>query len=102
VKDLLDTFQSSRLMLALAEEDSFVLSRDPETISIKEILNCVRNSREQRRPERPASKEESIIDELLLDVEQSVADTLAGKNLQDLILSLSSAKPETVQGSVRW
>jgi membrane protein len=93
VKNLMDTFQSSRLMLALAEEDSFVLSRDPETISIKEILNCVRSSREQRRPERPTGKEESIIDELLLDVEQSVADTLAGKNLQDLIVSLSAATP---------
>jgi membrane protein len=93
VKDLMETFQSCRLVLALAEEESFVLGRDPETISIKEILDCVRHSHEQRMSESPTGREESIIDELLLDVEQSVADTLAGKNLQDLIVSLSPAKP---------
>jgi DNA-binding IscR family transcriptional regulator len=89
----METFQSCRLVLALADEESFVLGRDPETISIKEILDCVRNRRERRTSQRPISEEESAIDELLLDVEQSVADTLKGKSLQSLILSLSAARP---------
>jgi membrane protein len=93
VKELMETFQSCRLVLALADEESFVLGRDPETISIKEILDCVRNRRERRTSQRPISEEESAIDELLLDVEQSVADTLKGKSLQSLILSLSAARP---------
>ena len=93
VKELMETFQSCRLVLALAGEESFVLGRDPETISIKEILDCVRNRRERRTSQRPISEEESAIDELLLDVEQSVADTLKGKSLQSLILGLPGARP---------
>lgn len=93
VKELMETFQSCRLVLALADEQSFVLGRDPETISIKEILDCVRNRRERSTSQRPISEEESAIDELLLDVEQSVADTLKGKSLQSLILGLSAVRP---------
>ncbi|HEY7556823.1 MAG TPA: YhjD/YihY/BrkB family envelope integrity protein [Candidatus Binatia bacterium] len=89
VKDLMETFQNFGLVLALAGEESFVLSRHPETISIKEILDCVRKGRERRKSRRSVGKEESAVDELLLDVEQSVADTLEGKSLQSLILSVS-------------
>ena len=93
VKQFMDMFKSSRLVLALAEQDSYVLSRDPETISIKEILDCVRSGRQARKLRKTVSEEQNAIEELLLDVEQSVADTLEGKSLQSLILSLSPTKP---------
>jgi membrane protein len=44
VKDFLEMFQRSRLVLPLADEETFVLARAPETISIKEILDCIRTS----------------------------------------------------------
>jgi membrane protein len=93
VKELMVTFEDSRLVFALADEESFVLSRDPETVSVKQILDCVRNGRVGRKSSRPVGREEGAIDELLLDVEQSVADALEGKSLQGLILSLSSQRP---------
>jgi membrane protein len=92
VKDFMEMFHQTRLVLPLAEEETFVLGRDPETISVKEILDCVRNSgRRTRPPAAHHSKEENEIDELLLDVEHSVAEALQGRNLQSLILSQSPA-----------
>lgn len=44
VKDFLDMFQQSRLVLPLADEETFVLGRAPERIKIKEILDCIRTS----------------------------------------------------------
>jgi membrane protein len=89
VKELLERLQSSRLVLALADEESYVLGRDPETISIKEILDCVRSGRQARRSRARASAEENVVDDLMLDVEQAVADTLQGKSLQSLIGSMT-------------
>src|SRR5215470_6687215 len=43
VNDFMDMFHQTRLVLPLADEEAFVLGRNPETISIKEILDCVRN-----------------------------------------------------------
>jgi membrane protein len=86
-KELMDRFEGCGLVLALSDEESFVLSRDPETIAIKEILDCARSAREARKSRRPATRQESCVEELMLDVEQSVADTLEGKSLQTLILN---------------
>ena len=91
-KELMDKLQSGSLVLALADEESFVLSRDPETISIKEILDCVRYGRDARRFRAPAGKAESVVDELMLDLEQSIADTLQGKSLQSLIHNVAAAR----------
>jgi membrane protein len=96
-KELMDQFEGSGLVLALSDEESFVLSRDPETIAIKEILDCARSAREARKSRRPATRQESCVEDLMLDVEESMADTLEGKSLQTLILN---AQAETaVQGS---
>ncbi len=89
VKDFMEMFQQTRLVLALADEETFVLGRDPETISIKEILDCVRHSGKMKNPPADQSKEEKGIEELLLDVEQAAAQALEGKSLQCLILSQS-------------
>ena len=92
VNDFMEMFHQTRLVLPLADEEAFVLGRDPETISIKEILDCVRNSgRKIRAPVNNSTKEENEIDELLLDVDQSVAEALEGKSLQNLILSQTPA-----------
>jgi DNA-binding IscR family transcriptional regulator len=75
--------------LPLADEETFVLGRDPETIGIKEILDCVRNSGKKVKIQGERSREESEINDLLLNLEQSSAKTLEGKNLQGLILRLT-------------
>ncbi len=89
VKDQMELFYQTRLVLPLADEETYVLGRDAERISIKEVLDCVRHSGKKTRTPLSRNKEESEIDDLLLDVDQSVAETLEGKSLQSLILSLN-------------
>ncbi|MGH7825788.1 MAG: YhjD/YihY/BrkB family envelope integrity protein [Candidatus Binatia bacterium] len=89
VKEFMTTFHQKNILLPLAEEESFVLSRDPERISLKEILDCVRASAETRRSRGGRDRDEQEIDELLRDVDHSVTDALGGKSLQGLILSRS-------------
>jgi len=84
VKDFMETFHHGRLVLRVANEETFVLARDPERISIKEILDCVRNSGVKKPVVR--TDEEVVIDELLQKVNDSVAQTLEGKSLQSLII----------------
>ena len=87
VRDFLETFRHCRLVLPVADEETFVLARDPERISIKEILDCVRNSGMKKPAVR--TDEEVAIDELLRKVDDSVAQTLEGKSLQSLIVEHS-------------
>jgi membrane protein len=88
VKGFMELFQQARLVLPLADDETFVLARNPEMISIKEILDCVRHSGKKTQPQVSRTEEENEIDGLLLDVDRSVAETLAGKSLQSLIVSL--------------
>ncbi|HEX9787420.1 MAG TPA: YhjD/YihY/BrkB family envelope integrity protein [Candidatus Binatia bacterium] len=89
VKEFMAMFAELKLVLPLAEEDTFVLARAPETISVKEILDCVRNSGKSAKMPRHGSKEESVINDMLLDVDQAAAKALEGKNLQALFLGVS-------------
>jgi membrane protein len=89
VKEFMEMFAQAKLVLPLADEETFVLGRDPETIGIKEILDCVRNSGKKVNIQEERSREESEINDLLLDLDQSSVKALAGKNLQGLILRLS-------------
>src|SRR6266568_5134200 len=90
VKEFMEMFAQAKLVLPLADEETFVLGRDPETIGVKEILDCVRNSGRKVKLQGERSREESEINGLLLDLDQSSAKTLEGKNLQWLILRLSA------------
>ena len=92
LRDFMEMFQQARLVLPLADGETFVLARDPETISIKEILDCVRNSGKKIKAQINRTKEENEIDEILLDVDQSVTDALEGKSLQIFIVKLSPAQ----------
>ena len=67
---------------------TYVLGRNPETIGIKEILGCVRNSGKKSKIASDRSEEEKEIDALLRDVDDSLTKTLAEKSLQAVILSL--------------
>jgi membrane protein len=87
VNDFMEMFHRARLVLPLADEETFVLGRAPETIGIKEILDCVRNSGKAQTSSGKRTKEEQSIDEILTAANQSVAEILEGKNLQSLILS---------------
>jgi membrane protein len=87
VKDFMETVRHGRLLLPVADQEAFVLARDPERISIKEILDCVRNSGGKQPAVQTA--EETAIDELLGKVNDSVAQALEGRSLQSLIVSES-------------
>jgi membrane protein len=86
VRELMETLRGCRLVLPLAGEETFVLARDHERISIKEILDCVRNSGAKRNPDADRSEEEIGIEEVLQEVDSSVAQALEGRSLQSLIL----------------
>jgi DNA-binding IscR family transcriptional regulator len=87
VKDFMEVFRQNRLLLPLAGEETFVLARDPERISVKEILDCVRNSGMKQLTSQAG--EARAIEELLRKVDDSVAKTLEGKSLQSLIMEQS-------------
>ena len=87
VRDFMETFRQSRLVLPVADEETFVLARDPERISIKEILDCVRNAGVKKPPVR--NDDEVAIEQLLQKVDDSVAQALEGKSLQSLIVEHS-------------
>jgi membrane protein len=91
VRDFMETFRQCRLVLPVADEETFVLARDPERISIKEILDCARNSGVKKPAVR--TDEEVAIEELLRKVDDSVAQTLEGKSLQSLIVEHSPPAP---------
>jgi len=89
VYDFMEMFHRARLVLPLADEETFVLGRNPETIGIKEILDCVRNAGNVQTSPGKRTKEEQSIDEILTQADQSVAEVLEGMNLQGLILDQS-------------
>ena len=91
VRDFMETLRQCRLVLPVADEETFVLARDPERISIKEILDCVRNSGVKKPAVR--TDEEVAIEELLRKVDDSIAQTLEGKSLQSLIVEHSPPSP---------
>ncbi|HEY1232869.1 MAG TPA: YhjD/YihY/BrkB family envelope integrity protein [Candidatus Binatia bacterium] len=85
VKELLQLLTQAKLLMPLADEDSFVLARDPQTISIKEILDCIRNGGTKIKLPSDGNREESKVNEMLLRVDQSVSKALEGQSLQTLI-----------------
>ena len=91
VRDFMETFRHGRLLLPVSDQEAFVLARDPERISIKEILDCVRNPGGKKPAVRSA--EETGIDELLVKVDDSVAQALEGKSLQSLIIDQNPPAP---------
>ena len=88
VKELMDMFADTRLVLPVVDGETYVLARDPETIGIKDILDCVRNSGKKIKILSERSEEETEINALLRDVDDAMTKSLAGKSLQAVILSL--------------
>jgi membrane protein len=89
VYDFMEMFHRAKLVLPLADEETFVLGRDPETIAIKEILDCVRHAGKIQESQGKPTKEEQGINEILAQADESVAEALEGRNLQSLILEQS-------------
>jgi membrane protein len=89
VKEFLDMFAATRLVLPVADGETYVLGRDPEMIGIKEILDCVKNSGKKTQMQGERSEEEMEINNLLSDVERMSAKALEGKSLQGIILNLT-------------
>jgi len=85
IKELLQMLTQTRVLISLADEESFVLGRDPQSISIKEILDSVRNGGKKANLLSDGNREESQVNELLLKVDQSVSKALEGQSLGTLI-----------------
>jgi membrane protein len=90
VKEFMEMFAQAKLVLPLADGETFVLGRDAETIRIKDILDCVRNSGKNLKTRSDGSREEDEVNRLIVKLDQSMAKVLEGKNLQELILSLAA------------
>ncbi|HET9917334.1 MAG TPA: hypothetical protein VFQ89_09520, partial [Candidatus Binatia bacterium] len=88
VQEILEMFAEARLVLPVNDGETYVLGRDPETIAIKAILDCVRNSGKKAKVPEDRSPEEDEIDDLLAAIDLSTTQALEGKSLQTLILSL--------------
>src|SRR5437764_13167378 len=82
VKEFMEMFAQAKLVLPLADEETFVLGRDPETIKIKDILDCIRNSGKTTKLQTGKSQAADEVNELLVKIDQSMAQVLEGKNLQ--------------------
>ena len=84
----MEMFAQIRLVLPVADGETFVLGRDPETISIKEILDCVRHSGKKIKAANARDSADDEINALLQDIDDSISKALAGKSLQAVILHL--------------
>ena len=93
IKEFLDMFAETRLVLPITDGETYVLGRDPETIGIKEIFDCVRNSGKKSKIPGDRDAEEKEINALLQGVDESMSKALAGKSLQAVILSLPAPAP---------
>lgn len=91
VKEFLAMFVQAKLVLPLADEETFVLGRDAATIAVKDILDCVRNSGQNVAVQSQKGQEENVVDGILLEVDQAATKALEGKTLQALISSLDSS-----------
>lgn len=85
IKELLQMLTQTRVLISLADQESFVLRRDPQSISIKEILDSIRNGGKKANLLSDGNQEESQVNELLLKVDQSVSKALEGQSLGTLI-----------------
>jgi DNA-binding IscR family transcriptional regulator len=93
VKEFLTQFAERKLLLSLADEDSFVLGRDPATIGIKEIIDCVRGvGKDGKARSKLREDQERLIDAILLEAEQAAARSWEGKTLQALVLALEPTR----------
>ncbi len=87
VKDFLEMFQHRRLLLTLAEEETFVLGRPAEQITLKEIFDCVANHGGERQLAVFPGADETGVDKILSEIDQAVTEKLQGKTLRSLIVS---------------
>jgi membrane protein len=88
VRELLEMFAEYRLVLPISDGETYVLGRDPQTISMKDILDCVRSSGKKMKLLSSPNATEKQVNALLQEVDDSLADALAGKSLQAMILTL--------------
>ena len=80
-------FQHRRLLLTLAEEETFELGRPAEQITLKEIFDCVANHGGERQLAVFPGADETGVDKILSEIDQAVTEKLQGKTLRSLIVS---------------
>ena len=88
VQEMVDALVHSGLLLPLAEDNAYVLGRDPETIGVKEVLDCIRNGSKTSRPQMARSEEGQAVNALLQRIDDAIGSTLQNDSLQSLILQL--------------
>jgi len=88
----MEIFEQSQFVLPLADQKTFVLRRNPETIDVKEILDCVKNSGQKSKKQLATrTRDANQIEEVLADIDRSVAEALKDKNLHTLVEKHSSS-----------
>jgi membrane protein len=92
VQEFMEGLCDLKLVKRLAEDDSFILARDPATIPLKLVLDRLRHSPvgALSTKKKPGEGEE-IVDALFADLDRAAARALEGKTLQTLILAFDGA-----------
>ncbi len=93
IKEFLSTFTQSHLLVITADETSYLPARDLEQIGIKQILDAIRGNKDGQgiagEPDEGAG-----VDELIREVDHSIAAALRGKSLKSLVLSKSTPESD--------
>ena len=93
IKEFLSIFTRSHLLVITADEKSYLPARDLEQISIKQILDAIRGNKDgQGIAGEP--NEGAGVDELIREVDRSIAAALRGKSLKSLVLSKSTPESD--------
>jgi membrane protein len=92
VQEFMERLCDLKLVKRLAEDDSFILARDPATIPLKLVLDRLRHSPVGApSTKQKAGEGEEIVDALFADLDRAAARALEGKTLQTLILAFDGA-----------
>lgn len=92
VQEFMERLCDLKLVKRLAEDDSFILARDPATIPLKLLLERLRHSPvDAPSTKQKAGEGEEIVNALFADLDRAAARALEGKTLQTLILAFDGA-----------
>ena len=88
VQEMVEILAQARLLVPLAEDGAYALGRDPETLGVKDILDCVKNAGKAGRHVGGPDDEGRSVEMLLQRVDDAVAAALGDESLKSLMLKL--------------
>jgi membrane protein len=96
VQDVLEALKESGLILRVDSDNTFVPARDIETITLSDIVDCVRDKFQGAYS--PLNDFMSIpgIEKIMHEVENTINNTLSKKTLKELVISHIPDNKETI------